>query len=221
MTSGVRRFTFTEASGAESPTLLQESGLQLLKELWGDHKTLRRIIIIVILWAGSLGSQGGILGLSRGNPDRGSDLHEFEEIAGIIGMQADTAMALGGGPDPSLMEAISRAKLHPVRHGVSDILAAGLAHLARDDGISQNCKPILAGAFVALLAGNAKASLGRRMRWHTDTGSGDQKRATPLHDINHLLGEGDLHHNIRGVLGLIGGLVINRALGKLRATSKK
>ena len=148
-------------------------------------------------------------------------MDQCEKLPSIIGVEPDATVTLWDWPYPPEMEPISGRKLHPVRHGIADIMAVGLGDLAGNDGILQHGESIFTGALVTLFPGHGEVPFRCGMRGYADTAGGHQKRATSLHDIDHLLVQRDLDRNFRGILGLISRLVINRALGKLRATSKK
>ena len=89
------------------------------------------------------------------------------------------------------------------------------------DHLIKNFKAIFPGAFIAILAHHAEVTLGGGMGCITDTAGRYQQGAVTLHDIEHLLAEGNLGHDLGGILGLIGRVVVDGPLIELGATSEE
>jgi hypothetical protein len=119
------------------------------------------------------------------------------------------------------MESVARRELHPIRHGISDIVAVSLTDGASVDDVVQDFEAILTGTLVTIFAKNAKISLRGWMGSIADAAGSHQKRTASLHDVEHLPVKGDLHHDLGRILGLKGGLIVYGSLGQLGTTSKK
>ena len=211
--------------GKENPLtyriLLKQPGLELLEILLGNKNGGWQIRIVVVLGTRRISTKRCILRLSLSNFHRGTDPCQFPEIASIVSMESDASVTLGNRPNPTLMKSIAGGELNPVRHRVSDIMPLSITRLAGNNRITQNRKSICAGTFVAVLALDTETALRCGVGRESDAAGGDQKGLVTLHYIDHLLGEGYLHHDLGGVLGLIGRVIIYGTLGHLGASSEE
>jgi hypothetical protein len=124
-------------------------------------------------------------------------------------MKANAAVAAGNRPDPTLMETVARGKLHPVRHRIADIASNTLGGFHWFDATVRERKSITPRTLVPLFTSDSKISSWRWVTRETDTASSDQQRMPPLHYIDHLTIERDLHNDLRRIVWLIGRLIIS------------
>lgn len=138
-------------------------------------------------------------------------------------MQAQATVAPRDGPDKATVEAIAGAELHPVRHGIANVVPRAFTRLARINGSSIHTETIAAGALAFDFVKGGEIAHRCAFARHPDACGRDEQRAIALHDIDHLLGEADLHAHCPLILGPISRaiIVVRFRDGAVLATGKQ
>ena len=176
--------------------LFKQGTLGLFKYLCRNHKALWRVVVQVVHRLLHVNTVQIVLRLSFLNGHRSALPYEGEQLWSHRFMQPQAPMRPGVWVNVSRMEPVPRFEFTPVPERVPHEPARlGFARFTRQNRVSVYKKTVRVRALLLLLANDREIAARSWILRCPDAGRGYHQKLVPLHHIDMLLGERDLHLN--------------------------